>query len=290
MIGFCVLLLRSGGELDSKRLKVFDLFAGVGGFSLGLHWTGGFETVAFCENDNDCQKILSKNFPGIPILGDVETVSGFTLSEMVGGVDVICGGFPCQDVSFAGGKKGIRPVTRSGLWFSYLRLIDEVEPRYAIIENVEHLKKNGLAVVLNGLARIGYDAEWYCLTATGVANLPHQRKRLFIISYPSRERLHEHHRRKRSLHSNSKRKNQKAYFKRKKCEFEPIPFCPLLSRRAIEDFRNSKADRGAVVSRVRRVTNGIPKGLDEDLRQARIKQLGNAIVPQIAELIGRRIL
>jgi DNA-cytosine methyltransferase len=161
-----------------NKLKVADLFSGIGGFSLGLHNTGGFETVAFCEQDEHAQKVLKKNFPGVPIYDDVNNLKAKDLKE---NIDVLCGGFPCQDISTAGKGKGLKGE-RSGLWFQFERLIKEVRPRYVIIENVANLRTKGLGLILQNLGALGYDAEWHIIPACTVGAI-HRRERLFIIAY-----------------------------------------------------------------------------------------------------------
>ena len=118
-------------------MRVLDLFAGIGGFTLGLE-RAGFETVAFCEIDPYAQKVLKKNWPGVPIYDDVRTITAERLASDGIGVDVITGGFPCQDISVAGHQRGIE-AERSGLWTECARLLGELRPRYAIFENVTNL-------------------------------------------------------------------------------------------------------------------------------------------------------
>ena len=266
-----------------KKLKVLDLFSGIGGFSLGLEATGHFETVAFCEIDKHCHKVLNKNFPNIPIYDDVKTLTGLSA------IDVICGGFPCQDISIAGKQKGITNETRSGLWFEFRRLISEIKPKYAIIENVEQLRKNGLGLVLSDLAKIGYDAEWHTIEATHVG-LPHRRARIYIIAHCRSLRLYEYSRQERYVPTDSQWKTEKTYTKGEKCEFKSSEICSILSSRNFDDFRDSHSNIGAIVSSVRRVTDGISGGLYETERKQRIKQLGNSIIPCIAQIIGNQIV
>jgi DNA (cytosine-5)-methyltransferase 1 len=265
-----------------EKLKVLDLFSGIGGFSLGLE-RAGMKTVAFCEIDPFCQKVLKKHWPEVLKFKDIKD-----LSPKEKDYDVICGGFPCQNISVGGNQKGITGK-ESSLWKEYWRIINEVRPRYAIIENVERLRKNGLGVVLNDLSKIGYDAEWHCITAEAVG-LPHQRDRMWIISYPRGERQHERVGEKRQIQADKKRKSQKTHTKGERCQLEPGEICTLLSRGSIDDIKNAYASKRADLSSVRRVTNGIPKGLHEAERKRRIKALGNSVVPQIPELIGRMIL
>ena len=152
-----------GGGAVTK-LKVLSLFAGIGGFDLGLERTGGFETVAFCEIEPFAVRVLNKNWPGVPVYGDVRELTADQLRADGIAVDVICGGFPCQDISVAGSGAGLAGE-RSGLWSHYARLIGELRPRYVIVENVAALLSRGLGDVLGSLAAVGYDAEWHCVPA-----------------------------------------------------------------------------------------------------------------------------
>lgn len=141
------------------KLRVLDLFSGIGGFSLGLERAGGFETVAFCEIEPYCRAVLTKHWPEIPIYEDVRKLTAANLAADGIAVDVICGGFPCQDISLAGKGAGLAGE-RSGLWRDYARLIGELRPQFVIVENVAALLSRGLGDVLGDLAAIGYDAEW----------------------------------------------------------------------------------------------------------------------------------
>jgi len=156
-------------------LKVLDLFSGIGGFTLGLQRSGYFETVRFCEIEEHCQRVLMRNFPNIPISSDIKSITA-----SVGEYDVMCGGFPCQDISIAGKGKGLEGE-RSGLWFEYQRLINEGKPKYAIIENVSALLNRGLATVLRNLAEIGYDATWTVFDSK-FFGVPQRRRRVYIIA------------------------------------------------------------------------------------------------------------
>lgn len=164
-------------------LNCLDLFSGIGGFARGFEQTG-WSTVGFCEIDPSCQKILQRHWPDVPIFPDIGQLNAHTLEQYP--VDVLCGGFPCQDISVAGKQAGITG-SRSGLWKEFHRLINEVKPRYAIIENVANLRGNGLVTVLQDLWQIGYDAEWHCIPASALG-APHQRDRIWIIAYPHSQR------------------------------------------------------------------------------------------------------
>lgn len=161
------------------KLRHLDLFSGIGGFSLGLERTGGFETVAFCDSDKKTHLVLKKHWPNVPIFDDVSTLKGKDL----GTIEIITGGFPCQDLSVAGKGAGLAGA-RSGLWWQFHRLIEETQPKYVIAENVAVLRSRGLDEVLRSLASIGYDAEWHCIPASAVG-APHQRDRIWIVAYPN---------------------------------------------------------------------------------------------------------
>lgn len=165
-------------------LHVLDLFSGIGGFSLGLERAGGFHTAAFCEYAPYPRAVLRKHWPTTPIFPDVRGVGAAGLAAAgVPRVDVVCGGFPCQDISLAGKGAGLAGE-RSGLWFEMLRIIDETRPAWIIAENVAALRSRGLDTVLGGLASIGYDAEWHCIPASAIG-APHRRDRVWIVGYPT---------------------------------------------------------------------------------------------------------
>lgn len=166
-------------------MRVLDLFSGIGGFSLGLE-AAGFRTVAFCEADEACRRVLAKNWPGVPIHDDVQNLSAQRLTADGISVDAICGGFPCQNISLAGRMEGIDGA-KSGLWQHYLRLIGELQPTWVIIENSPVLRSKGLEAMLGELAALGYDAEWHCLPANAFG-APHRRDRLWIVAYPTGKR------------------------------------------------------------------------------------------------------
>jgi DNA (cytosine-5)-methyltransferase 1 len=163
-------------------LRVLDLFSGIGGFSLGLE-RAGMKTVAFCEIDPFCRRVLNKHWPDVPIYEDVKTLTAERLRAAGIAVDVICGGFPCQDISEAGERAGL-DGEESRLWFEYSRLIGEIRPRYVFVENVAALLGRGLSTVLGDLAALGFDAEWHCIPACAVG-APHERDRIWIVAYPS---------------------------------------------------------------------------------------------------------
>lgn len=167
-------------------MRVLDLFAGIGGFTIGLE-KAGFETVAFCEIEPYAQKVLRKNWPEVPIYDDVRTITADRLISDGIRVDVITGGFPCQDISVAGNQAGIADGTRSGLWSECARLIGELRPRYAIFENVTNLLNGERGAwfkrVLWDISALGYDAEWHCIPASELG-AHHHRDRIWIVAYP----------------------------------------------------------------------------------------------------------
>jgi len=161
-------------------MNVLDLFSGIGGFSLGLE-RAGMRTVAFCESDPYCRAVIAKHWPNVPIYDDVRTLTGERLRADRIAVDVICGGFPCQDISVAGKGAGI-VGERSGLWSEFARIIGEVRPQYVIVENVAVLLGRGIERVLGNLAALGFDAEWHCIPASAVG-APHRRDRVWIVAH-----------------------------------------------------------------------------------------------------------
>ena len=162
----------------TRPLKIGSLFAGIGGFDLGLERTGGFETAWFCEIEEYPRSILNQWWPGVPVYDDVTKLKG----DEVEPVDILVGGFPCQDISAAGRGEGIGGE-RSSLWFEFARLVGELRPRYVIAENSPLLKTRGLNAVLGSLAEVGYDAEWDCVPAR-TFGAPHQRDRIWVVAYP----------------------------------------------------------------------------------------------------------
>jgi len=172
-----------------EKLRLLSLFAGIGGFELGLERSGGFQTVAQCEIDPYCNKVLAKHWPEVKRYGDIRELTAARLAADGITVDAICGGFPCQDISTAGKGAGIEGE-RSGLWGEYARLIGELRPRVVFVENVAALLGRGLDRVLGDLAALGYDAWWDCIPASAVG-APHQRDRLWIMAYAAGERRRE---------------------------------------------------------------------------------------------------
>jgi DNA (cytosine-5)-methyltransferase 1 len=303
-------------------LKVLDLFSGIGGFCLGLERTGGFKTVAFCEIEPYPRKVLAKHWPEVPCYHDIRELTAERLTADGIGVDVICGGFPCQDISTAGKGAGLAGE-RSGLWSEFARLIGELRPQYAIVENVSALLSRGLADVLGDLATLGFDAEWHCIPASAVG-APHRRDRIWIVAHPRRlnsdwwcgQRGGSQEARSCNWPARSSKyafdvadasgngwaergKNSDSlcvgenrnWISQFSGDGSTIPNAsstgcirPLSSGLRTQLASPQCRDGWFTEPDVGRVANGVPSRLD------RLKGLGNAVVPQIPELIGRAIL
>jgi DNA (cytosine-5)-methyltransferase 1 len=296
-------------------LTVGSLFAGIGGIELGLEWAGEFATSWQVERDEYCRKVLAKHWPNAERFDDVRTVGAHNLSP----VDVICGGFPCQDISNAGKRAGI-DGERSGLWREYARIVRELRPRYVLVENVAALLGRGLDVVLGDLAACGYDAEWSVLSAQNMG-APHLRERLFVVAYAVSNGLRQQSKRVRrsdgasvAPHDGAAQSLAHPSVDRRR------PRGPRRSdssgarqsvpERAFQDVAHTDSTRlegrgehrvGArewpawssgepftgdwrVEPGVGRVASRIPKRVD------RLRALGNAVVPQCAEYVGRIII
>lgn len=242
------------------ELTHIDLFSGIGGFALAARWAG-IKTVQFVEIDPFCQKVLTKNFPGVSIHGDIKTFHWTGDTPFL-----LTGGFPCQDISCAGLKQGITEATRSGLWFEQLRIIRELRPKYAIIENVPALLVRGIGTVVSGLSKIGYDMEWQCISAAEVGAW-HKRERVWIVSYPKGQR----------------------WYQVDKSKQEQCPGVNMESFKEIWGYANRlftslEWPHDKPISGIKRNDDGLSEGVD------RLKSLGNAIVPQVAFQIMRAIL
>lgn len=240
------------GELG-RKLTVGSLFAGIGGFDLGLE-RAGMEVKWQVEIDPFCGEVLSKLWPLSERFEDVRTVG----SELEP-VDVIAGGFPCQDISFAGSGDGL-DGERSGLWRQMRRLVGLLRPRYVIVENVAALTARGLGVVLGDLAGLGFDAEWSDLFACEMG-CTHPRRRLFVVAYTDSE------------HGRARLRDSIAR------AFRPL--------QTVDGFASARARHKARLanpSKLYRGADGIPDG------PQRNRAIGNAVCPDCAEWIGRRIL
>jgi DNA (cytosine-5)-methyltransferase 1 len=269
-----------------EKMNVLDLFSGIGGFSLGLE-RAGMRTVAFCEIDPFCRKVLAKHWPGVPIYHDVREISAYRLRTDCIAVDVICGGFPCQDISIAGAGAGIEGE-RSGLWSEYARLIGELRPRYVIVENVAALLSRGLDKVLGDLAALGFDAEWHCIPASAIG-APHERDRIWIVAN-SRSRRRgepdgrqvEQPRRAKTISPSEALADTDASYRDGRNG--ALQMGRIEIAREIADNGYARRAQWSTEPGVGRVAHGIPDRVD------RVGSLGNAVVPQIPEIIGRAIM
>tara|TARA_Y100000310_G_scaffold233928_1_gene236816 strand:- start:474 stop:1214 length:741 start_codon:yes stop_codon:yes gene_type:complete len=235
------------------KLKLLDLFSGIGGFSLGLERTGGFETVAFCEIEPFPKKVLAKHWPEVPQYEDIRNLTAARLRADGIAVDAISAGWPCQDISQNGGGAGLAG-DRSGLWFEALRLISELRPQIVFLENVTELLDNGMGEVLGSLSEIRYDAEWHAIPLS-YAGTCHIRDRVWILAHPAE---------KPGLYqSNAPERAQ-----RLRDDRIAWPACPWDAPEAC----------------VRSVEDGLPNDV------ARFEALGNGLGPQIPELLGNAYL
>jgi len=167
-------------------LKMLDLFSGIGGFSLAASWTGEIETVAFCEIEPYPQKVLQKNFPGVPIYDDVRELTAERLrADGIDRVDIVTGGFPCQPFSVAGKQRGAEDDRF--LWPEMLRVIAELKPTWVIGENVAGFVSMALDECVFDLENIGYEVQPIIIPACGV-NAEHERERVWIIAHFDAER------------------------------------------------------------------------------------------------------
>ena len=241
-------------------MKVLDLFSGIGGFSVGLE-RAGFETVAFCEIEPYCRGVLKKHWPEIPIYGDVRTLTGEQLRADGIVPTVIVGGYPCQPFSLAGVRRGEKDDRH--LWPEVRRLVAEIRPAWCIFENVAGHITMGLDEVLSDLEAEDYAARPFVIPACGV-DAPHRRDRVWIIAKNVAD-ADGTYIKGRGLSSRVHQEHQN------------------IDGRGY-NIREQAAQLWEPEPNVGRVVNGIPN------RSHRLKALGNAVVPQIPEIIGRIIL
>lgn len=284
-------------------MRVLDTFSGIGGFSLGLE-RAGMETAAFCEIEEYPRKVLAKHWPDVPMYNDVRTLTKERLDQDgIGSIDVICGGFPCQDISTAGRQEGIGEGTRSGLWSECARLIGELQPQYAIFENVTNLLNGGggdwFKRVLWDISQIGYDAIWHCIPASELG-AHHHRDRVWIVAYPNEASTKG---RRLSIGIQSELAN--AYGRSKHwCASHNVAY-PLswgqhrqgkleqsIYSEAVKDWEAAKPVNGCV-AQIWQAEPGVGRVVDGVWKRSyghRLGSLGNAVVPQIPEIIGRAIM
>lgn len=253
--------------MTAPKQKVLELFAGIGGFSLGLEKTGGFETIQFVEIDPYCRAVLKKHWPEVPQHDDVATF------EPSGPVDLVTAGFPCQDISYAGKGAGLSGQ-RSGLFWHIIRTAGMVGFPRLLLENVAALLNRGLGSVLGAMASVGYDAEWHCIRASRFG-LPHDRDRLWIVAD-----RHEIGRDRPGLYPQLRNEI------RPSAQWEGSP------RGQVGDLVDwLKSDDQAHLWEISSAPPGwLDDGVSRGLDSRDIGQYGNAVVPAIPETIGRAIL
>ena len=259
-------------------MKVGSLFSGIGGLDLGLERAG--MTVAWqSEIDPYACKVLAKHWPRVPNHGDIKRIDWGTVEP----VDVMCGGYPCQPFSTAGKRRGTDDPRH--LWPWVRDAISALRPRYAILENVRgHLSLGGTTVI-GELAEIGYDAEWRVVSAAGVG-APHRRDRIIIIAYPNGGRSQVSAQRQQpseqlpSRNGTERQIGNVAYADNCGHVYTEVSQQPNIRRRCQESGRQ----QWQIEPDVGRVADGVPHRVD------RLRGLGNAVVPQVAEYIGRLVM
>jgi len=271
----------------SKPLTFGSLFAGIGGFDLGFE-RAGMVCKWQVEIDDYANRVLRKHWPDVRRWSDVRTWPQPDTER----VDIICGGFPCQDISYAGRGAGLEGE-RSGLFFEAVRVVRELRPKAVVLENVAALLTRGLDTVLGTLAEIGYDAEWHCIPAAAVG-APHIRDRVFLAAYSSRERLlHGKHEvkawpRQNPLVYGGAVREMLADATRGGLQRSHKPASSATSTRKNRQLQPARGSSGiggwwATEPDVGRVADGVPRRVD------RLRGLGNAVVPQVAEYVGRMV-
>jgi len=290
-------------------MKVIDLFSGIGGFSLGLE-RAGMETVAFCEIEPYCQALLKKRWPNVPIFDDVKDF------DYDGTAELICGGYPCQPFSVAGKQKGEDDDRH--LWPEMFNIIRSYNPRWVIGENVAGHVRMGLDDVLSNLEGEGYTTRAFIIPACAVQAV-HRRDRVWIIAHASGKRCSRRGNKQRNQSSGWQGKANKPNHgdgirsETATCaERIPSDVANTDSKRlqkAWPKFKTTGSERGFIIQQqikkftdyflkeevpeplVCRVDDGVSRGVDGlGGRKQRLKGLGNAIVPQIAEIIGTAIM
>jgi len=268
-------------------ISVLSLFSGIGGLDLGLEATGRFRVIAQSEIDPYACRVLKKHWPNVPNLGDITKITEEDL-EQIGPVDVICGGFPCQDLSNAGKQDGIN-ASRSGLYFELMRVVRLVRPKYILLENVPALlsRAQWMGAVLGELASSGYDAKWDCVPASASVGAPHRRDRVFIVADTNRTGCPQ---RRGTI-------AVQAQLAAAECsgEAEDVADATISHPARPHDLRSwptqpRGSGRGIGAGGwlpepdVGRVADGVSNRVD------RLRGLGNAVVPQVAAVVAGWIL
>jgi DNA (cytosine-5)-methyltransferase 1 len=267
------------------QLTFGSLFAGIGGLDLGFE-RAGLKCKWQVEIDPYARRVLAKHWPDVHRWDDVRTWP----QQNTEPVDVIIGGFPCQDISYAGKGAGLHGE-RSGLWFEFARVVREMGPEFVVVENVAALLNRGLGNVLGTLASLGYDAEWHCIPAAAVG-APHIRDRVFILAYAKGKR------RRKTRQCSQRQKewasfggevlansNSKGLQIRNERQNNPEETRTVISRSELERaYTTIGRKQWEVEPSVGRVADGISNRVD------RLRCLGNAVVPQVAEVVARLLL
>lgn len=276
-------------EAKIRRYSIGSLFAGIGGFELGLERAiPGAYTSWQVEQNTFCQKVLAKHWPEARIYDDVRNITKNNVEQ----VDILCGGFPCQDISVAGKGEGLHGK-KSGLYWEMHRIIDELQPKAVIMENVAAITIRGLGTVLGSLSEIGYNAEWCTIRASDFG-APHRRARWFCIAYPKTIGFYVQNERSMGKENPSRVFNDRwtSTYSDGSCSKQPThSFCMESKQRTMcricEGFRDNERrsywESFPTQSPVCRRDDGIPHRVD------RIAALGNAIVPQCSEWIGKKL-
>ena len=286
-------------------LRHLDLFSGLGGFSLGLEATGGFETVAFCDIEKFSRKVLKQHWPNVKRYKDIKELTYEQIKEdTLAPIDIVTGGYPCQPFSVAGSQLGEKD--KRHLWPDMFRIIKECKPTWVIGENVSGHIKLGLDTVLQDLESEGYSVRAFSISASSVgAN--HQRERVWIIAHSNMENTRQHGRRIESTWDtesigprtseeterspNSDKVNGSSERASLVGESSDTNSQGLQGRRSEQQLRKNETERPTSWDSwwesepsVGRVANGIPHRVD------RLKGLGNSLVPAIPFIIGQSIL
>lgn len=277
---------RRVARMEPRIVRVLDLFSGIGGFSLGLE-RAGMRTVAFCEIDQFCRSILEKHWPDVPCAGDI-TKRQFERGE----ADIICGGFPCQDISYAGRRAGLAGE-RSRLFWQMVRAIRLVRPRYALVENVAALLGGGMGDVLGSMAADRYDAEWDCVSASDTG-APHGRPRVWIAFADADRELGApgRHSPLRWWEWSAREAEAPPPDANGQRQLQPPRLLGNIWRWLADGAARAfwSSDWQTKFETLRGMDDGVPTRLDRDREAASIAPLGNAVVPQIPELWGRAIM
>lgn len=261
-------------------LTIGSLFSGIGGLELGLERAGLGPVTWQCEIDPWCRSVLAYYWPSADRFNDVHEISAPRP------VDLICGGFPCTDISVAGRREGIHGKD-SALWFEMLRVIRVVRPRFVVLENVSALLVRGMGAVLGGLSESGYDAIWDCVPAQAVG-APHRRDRLFVVAWrvPDAELdgVWDKPERGEGAAQPPHGRNPFAVALGETVVRKQRMFPPRSDNE--RSLRSLPTDAQPAVCKL---AHGFSSGLLRD-RRKRLKALGNAVVPAVGEVVGRVVL